>query len=173
MTWVSDLIKEITISRYVSLAILAATTVLLYPELLDSDCIENWPVQWLLLIKATFYFSFFYNLLWIAVQIAKFVKKSLYEIICEIRSHLLSEEEEDFLVTLALIKDGYINLDRINYEKLEKNKLEITGIYEKLESKDLVRITDLNAHLAIITPRGKRIARKLRAKVKVNNADSR
>ena len=168
MEWLTDLIKQITVSKILSLAISIALLVFIYGHKVYPQYLEQYSGSWLPAVTLALYITLAYNILWISVIIYEKLKEYFGEIYYQIKSCLLTDIEKKLLLQLAL-KDGEINFKNIDYDKLGMNKLELTEIYEQMAKKSLVRIIDLNVHMVLITERGKTVARNMYKREKLKN----
>ena len=160
MNWVSDLLKQITLSKTLTVAVFFTSITLIFGPKLFPGFLEPAPKDWQFVPAATLVFSGCFLLVWLATATWRLLIQSYWYALHTARSRTLESQEVEFLCSLAKHPDTPINLRSINYETSPLTRLEFTRISVSLASKGLVRFGPHDRAIVILTPMGEKIALK-------------
>lgn len=160
MDWLAEIIKQLQTSRSFVTAAFVVCFVILFGHIFVPASIPQAPDEWKLVLIAGLLFSGTLLLFMIIPFIYKFFVQSFSNKLQEIKSSNLSQDERDFLYSLALMieasQDDYINMGNLNYHAMEISKLEIQEIISNLSSKGLIDINSFDNNLVSFTKNGRR-----------------
>ena len=160
MNWISDLLRQVTVSKTLTLAVFCTSAALLFGPKLFPGFMESEPKDWQFVPAGTLVFSGCFLLVWLASGVWRLMVKSYWGILYRSRSRVLSSQETEFLCSLAKHPDTPINLRAINYDTSPLTRLEFTQISAGLASKGLVQFGPHDRAIVILTKSGEKVALK-------------
>ena len=160
MNWVSDLLRQVTLSKTLTSAVFFTSATLLFGPRLLPGVLEPLPRDWQFVPAAGLVFSACFLLAWIGGALWRLLVSSFWHAVYSMRSRTLDDQELEFLSSLAKNPDTPINLRTINYETSPLSRFEFTRLASSLERKGLVRFGPHERAIVILTSRGERVAVK-------------
>ncbi|WP_188008861.1 hypothetical protein [Grimontia hollisae] len=164
MNWISDIFKDITVSKTLTTACFITGMSLLTTPRLFPHIFEAVPKVWATGLLGVVVFSgcllAFWGLQSVKSKIVGFIKN----IAQYIRSNKLSELELEFIYLLGKLADKTVDLDNINYREVMVSKLELLDVCRTLKEKGLLDINMWNENLVSLSENGRKKALELHKK---------
>jgi hypothetical protein len=158
MNWLSDLLRQVTVSRSLTAAAFATSAALLLgPKVLPS-VVEPVPKEWQFLPAAVLVFSGCFLLLWLGTAAWRGLRHTYWSVVYSIRGRKIEDNELEVLQTLAARPDTPMNVRTVNYETSPLSELQMSLVMDALASKGLIRFGPHERVIIFLTARGKRIA---------------
>jgi len=155
MTWLSELIKQINLSRSFAGAILMATGILLIGPKYFPNLIDPVPGQWRWFILCAFVLCLAITVIWLV----PFGFNSLCSLYSYVIHHpfLMDESSWEFSVLLVLgtYADKVADLDQLS-RQVSISKLELLAISKKLVKRGLIRENGYDENLVSLTELGRK-----------------
>ncbi|AVF74737.1 MULTISPECIES: hypothetical protein [Vibrio] len=161
MNWISDIFKDITVSKTLTAAcFITGVTLLVAPRLFPS-MFEALPKVWATGLLGVVVFSgcllTFWGIQFVKDKIVGFMKvRAQYA-----RSQNLTELELSFIYLLGELADKTADLDNIDYRKAPFSKLELLDVCRSLNEKGLLDINAWNENLVYLSESGRKKALEL------------
>jgi hypothetical protein len=154
MSWVSDVLKHLGVSKVFVVAIFSASAILvLGPRVWPND-IPDAGVQWKVVAIASLVFSGVYVVAWISQAIWWGWIQFKNGVLVGYRSKTLTNEEIVVLCEVAKHPHETLNLRTLNFDGHTDAKLKLMREAKRLQRKGLVRIVDGDS-IIYLTERGK------------------
>lgn len=155
MSWMSDFLKHITVSRSFVFAVFVTSGVLLFGKLYFPEIINPLPERWAIVVSGALVFSSVLLLWWLIPAAGKLISSLFKRTAQFVRSQSLSELEESLLLAMANLADESLDLRSINYSEINLPKLEVLQVASALSKKGLIRINSYEENLISLTSRGR------------------
>ncbi|MGR5356590.1 hypothetical protein [Vibrio chagasii] len=155
MNWISEIFKNVTVSKTLTGACCITGLSLLITPVMFPDVLEPLPKPWATLVLGVTVFSGCLQVFWIL----SYLKDAIFGFIAnesrKVRSKNLSELELGLILHLAEIADEWADIRNIDYRSAPFSKLEILEACRILESKGLVRINSFHETLVRLSGSGR------------------
>jgi hypothetical protein len=158
MDWIPALLKHLAISRS-AIGALFITSVTLYagPRIAPTY-IDPVPREWMPVLVAFLVFTACLLLFWGCSSVWGLAKCRWVATSAFIASCQLDQLEADALLALGDYPSESLNLERVNYERLQLSRLEVMELMNGLEKKGLVSFNPYSSNLVALTPTGRQRA---------------
>jgi DNA-binding MarR family transcriptional regulator len=173
MDWISDIVKHITLSRPLTIALLITSTVLLIgpkSKYFPSN-IEAVPAGWNWAVLAVFVFTASLTIFWLLEAIGKLLYSGLHSI----KNALLipTSKENAILYALAQHPSQTSNLEELHHMNQGKiSKLQLLDLSKSLCKKGYIAENFMDKNLVYLTEKGERYALKLETIVHAQQSKS-
>jgi hypothetical protein len=158
VNWLNNLLRQVTVSKTLTAAVfLTSATLVFGPKLLPST-IEAMPKEWQFVPAATLVFSACFLLAWLGAAAWRWLQKLYWEVVHSHRARSVSDQELEFLTSMARNPDSPVNLRTIDYAVSPLSRYELTRLATSLERKGLVRFGPYERAVIMLTARGEHVA---------------
>jgi hypothetical protein len=158
MQWFSDLMKHVTVSKSFAGAVFVTSAVLLFGPLLFPEALAVLPNGWRIFLVGALVFTGALLVIWSVPGLWKLVSSSVVEVIRKFRAKQLSSDEEALMHALADLADEPLDLRMLDYESLQRTKLDVMDVVRQLSDKGLVETNRFEENLVSLTPAGRKRA---------------
>ncbi|HCG8132969.1 hypothetical protein HL669_20810 [Vibrio parahaemolyticus] len=169
MNWVSDLFKNITVSKTLTSACCLTGLALLVLPLYLPEIFEPLPKLWATVALAITVFTGCLVLFWLV----SFLKVTLFgfasQRVKKSRAQNLTAFEIGFIYELGKLADESADLRNIDYDKAPFTKLEILDVCKSLKEKGLLNINRYEENLVYLSENGRQKALQLQREEQVAN----
>ncbi|MDB5814880.1 MAG: hypothetical protein JWN23_1997 [Rhodocyclales bacterium] len=166
MEWLSDLVKQITLSRTLTTAVFVATGVLFFGHKIAPAIIDPMPIEWAWLVLGAFLTTSVLVLTWGGRELTRVIGSAYKWAIYHPRFNKPTDIEFFLLVLLKEGSDEVLNLRDFHYRNPGIKKLELLEASRLLQEKGLLRENAYDENLVSLTQRGRRYALKLKINAK-------
>ncbi|HGZ6434060.1 TPA: hypothetical protein ACOLXW_004372 [Vibrio parahaemolyticus] len=161
MNWVSEIFKDITVSKTLTGACFITGISLLFIPTFFPDTLEALPKSWATGTLGVVVFSgcllLFWGLRAIRERIVRFITTKTQNS----RSQSLTDFELSFVFELGKLADKTMNLDNINYNAATFSKLELLDVCRTLKEKGLLDVNCNDENLVSLSENGRKKALEL------------
>jgi hypothetical protein len=165
VNWISDLLRQVTLSKTLTFAVFAASATLLFGPRLFPGTVETVPKDWQFVPVAALVLSACFLLVWFTTAVWRLTSRLYWFGVHTWRSRTVEGQELELLCSIAKHPDSPINLRAIDYDNSPYTRFEYTHLAASLARKGLVSFGPHERAIVILTQRGERIAlRAIQAK---------
>ena len=160
MSWLTDLLKHLSLSKSFTGALFVTSLALLTGPRIAPQYFDAVPAQWRWLVIAACIFSFVLLATWAVPPLVKGTLKAPSRVRNSLRFNPPTEQERAFIYFLGLNHpNDSCNLDHLNHSKI--SKLELIQLCGSLQRKGLVRVNEYMDDLVSLTDSGRSYALEL------------
>ncbi|EJC6860299.1 hypothetical protein [Vibrio parahaemolyticus] len=161
MNWVSEIFKDITVSKTLTGACFITGISLLFAPAFFPDTLEALPKGWATGTLGVVVFSgsllMFWGLRVVKEGIVSFITTKTQNSL----SQSLTDFELSFIFELGKLADKTADLDNINYNSVSFSKLELLDVCRTLKEKGLLDVNCFDENLVSLTENGRKKALEL------------
>lgn len=143
MDWIPAVLKQIGVSRSLVVAVFVTSLVLYLGPRLAPLHIEGVPREWGSLVVGTLVFSGCLLFWWSIISTCRLACSTYKKINTTVRASRLSKDEMNILLAMGKNPDEPIDLECVNYEKLNISRLAFTRMMH-----DLLKWTHLSRQIS-------------------------
>jgi hypothetical protein len=166
MEWLSDLLKHITSSRSLTVAVFVTSASLLFGPKWLPEFLGPLPDKWITPATGALVFSGVLLFFWlipaawnVGVIVVRWIARCLY-------SKNLTDHEQVLMLMLAELADESLNLRTLDYKNSELSKLEVLELSSCLSRKGLVNINQYDENLIALSSGGRQRVLEIKAKLR-------
>jgi len=160
VSWLSDLIKHLSLSKSFTGAVFVTSLALIVGPRFVPQAFDAVPAQWRWAVIAACVFSSVLLLIWAVPPVVKATLSAPSRVINNPRINPPNEQESAFLFFLGKNHpNDACNLDHLNHAAV--SKLELIEICASLQRKGLVKVNEYMDDLVSLTERGRAYALQL------------
>ncbi|CAG0928224.1 hypothetical protein PLCT1_00674 [Planctomycetaceae bacterium] len=155
MSWLSDLLKHLSVSRSIAGAVFLTALVLAIGPRFLPQYVEPVPKEWSSVVVAALVFSGSLLLFWSVAGMWNLITRGTKRASAFLDARVLSPREQEALLALAAKPSTSLNLEHIDYERTPFSELELLEIMQNLERKGLVQMNQFSDNLVSLSPTGR------------------
>lgn len=168
MDWIPALLKHLAIARSAIGALFITSVVLYAGPRISPTYIDPVPKEWGPVLVAALVFSGCLLLFWGCSSAWGLAKLRWAATATHIASYQLDQLEIEVLLALGHNPSEPLNLERMDYEKLQLSRLEVVELMHGLKKKGLVSLNPFGNDLVSLTSTGRQRALKIQREVSKN-----
>lgn len=168
MDWIPSLLKHLAIARSAIGALFITSVVLYAGPRIAPTYIDPVPKEWGPVLVAALAFSACLLLFWGCSSVWGLAKWRWAATSSYLASCQLDQLEIDALLALGHNPSEPLNLERVDYEKLQLSRLEVVELMHGLKKKGLVSLNPYSDDLVSLTPTGRQRALEIQREVSKN-----
>jgi hypothetical protein len=163
MQWLSELIKQINISKSFTTGICIASGILIFGPRIFPSFITPIPTQWHWFVLCAFILCLVLTLVWLL----PFLGKAAIELFNRVvfNSYFIKKDSWEYTILLWLgsFADRPMNLEEVS-KRVTISKLELLEISRKLKQRGLITSNKFDENLLTLTARGRKYVLKHQTK---------